>query len=67
MLSPTDCIKDRLCQFFYWKDRQSLDLAGMVAISAGMDGDEIKRWAAQEGMHEKCEEFFRTLEKRRTR
>lgn len=67
MLSPTDCIKDRLCQFFYWNDRQSLDLAVMVARSAGMDRDEIRRWAAQERMLEKCDEFLRTLEKRISR
>ena len=31
ILTPTDCVKDRLAAYFYWGDRQSLEQAIMVA------------------------------------
>ena len=27
LLSPTDCVKDRLAAFYHWKDQQSLEPA----------------------------------------
>lgn len=30
LLSPTDCVKDRLASFYYWNDRQALEQATMV-------------------------------------
>lgn len=65
MLSPTDCVKDRLCQFFHWKDRQALDQALLVAMSQKVDLAEIERWARNEGMKEKCAEFMDALSRKR--
>ena len=31
LLSPTDCVKDRLAAFFHWNDRQALEQALLVA------------------------------------
>jgi hypothetical protein len=33
ILSPTDCVKDRLCAFFFWNDLQGLAQAVLVAKS----------------------------------
>jgi len=31
LLSPTQCVMDRLAAFYHWRDRQSLDQALLVA------------------------------------
>jgi hypothetical protein len=61
MLSPTDCVKDRLCQFFYWRDLQSLDQAILVSISQKVDLKELARWSKHEGMTDKFKEFYKAL------
>jgi len=50
LLSPTDCVKDRLAAFYHWNDRQSLDQAILVCRDAEVDLHEIKRWSISEGM-----------------
>ncbi|MDI6740798.1 MAG: hypothetical protein QME74_10605 [Candidatus Edwardsbacteria bacterium] len=37
LLSPTDCVKDRLAAYFHWNDRQSLEQAGLVADNRKID------------------------------
>lgn len=64
MLSPTDCVKDRLCGFFHWNDRQSLDQAIMVAQRKKVDMGEIERWAVKERMREQFIVFKSDLAKR---
>jgi len=49
MISPTDCVKDRLAAFYHWNDRQSLDQAELVAKRNPIDLDEIERWSNVEG------------------
>ncbi len=49
LLSPTDCIKDRLTWFIHDQDRQCLAQAAAVARNNNVDNDEIKRWAKREG------------------
>jgi len=61
LLSPTDCIKDRLAAFYHWNDRPSLRQALLVGRAAGFDLAEVKRWSRAEGMGEKCKEFERAL------
>lgn len=69
MLSPTDCVKDRLCGYFYWNDLQCLEQATMVAIARGKDVDmkELKRWARQEGMLERFSTFEERFRKERSK
>jgi hypothetical protein len=50
LLSPTDCVKDRLAAFYHWNDRQSLDQAILVCRDAKVDFQEVKRWSIGEGM-----------------
>ena len=50
ILSPTDCVKDRLAGFYHWKDLQSLEQAVLVARARNVDLAEIARWSAAEGM-----------------
>ena len=45
LLTPIDCIKDRLAAYFFWNDQQSLDQAVMVAKRNKIHLLEIKEWA----------------------
>jgi len=58
VVSPTDCVKDRLCAFYFWNDQQGLAQAVLVAESQKVDLKEIKRWSKAEGK-EKEYEFFK--------
>ena len=49
LISPTDCIKDRLAAYYHWNDRQSLDQAILVALECEIDLEEIERWSMKEG------------------
>jgi hypothetical protein len=55
VVSATDCVKDRLCAFYYWNDQQGLAQAVLVAESQNVDLDEIKRWSKVEGKEEEYE------------
>ncbi|ABB32023.1 hypothetical protein GeomeDRAFT_0674 [Geobacter metallireducens RCH3] len=55
LLSPTDCVKDRLAGYYHWLDRQCLEQAIMVAHDAEIDLEEVERWSQQEGMGEEFE------------
>ncbi|KAB0663993.1 hypothetical protein F6V25_14355 [Oryzomonas japonica] len=55
MLTPTDCIKDRLAHYFHWGDKQGLEQALMVAGSCLIDLDELARWSRVEGMSDEFE------------
>jgi hypothetical protein len=50
ILSPTDCVKDRLAAYYHWNDLQSLEQAVLVAQSNNVDLNEVKRWSNAEGM-----------------
>jgi hypothetical protein len=50
ILSPTDCVKDRLAAYYHWNDLQSLEQAVLVAQSNDVDLIEVKRWSKEEGM-----------------
>jgi hypothetical protein len=58
LLSPTDCVKDRLAAYYHWNDEQSLDQALMVYKENQVDLEEVERWSLNEGMEEKFK-FFR--------
>jgi len=57
LLTPTDCIKDRLAAYFFWNDHQSLKQAVMVAKRNKIHLTEIKKWAERQGEIEKYEFF----------
>lgn len=49
VISPTDCVKDRLAHYFHWGDRQCLAQAIMVIENHEVDFDGIKNWSKMEG------------------
>jgi len=49
MLTPTQCVMDRLAAYFHWRDRQALDQAVAVASSQTVDLETVERWSASEG------------------
>jgi len=61
MISPTDCVKDRLAAFYHWDDRQSLEQAMMVARAQEVDFLEIRRWSEKEKESDKFETFMNLL------
>lgn len=63
VISPTDCVKDRLAAYYHWGDQQSLSQAILVAQRNKIDFDEIRRWSAAEG---KLEGFEKIKDKLRT-
>lgn len=52
LLSPTDCVKDRLAAYFHWDDMQSLAQAALVAYANEIDLAEVESWATREGKRE---------------
>jgi len=50
LLSPTDCVKDRLAAFYHWQDRQALDQAVLVCRDNSVNIKEVERWSKVEGM-----------------
>jgi hypothetical protein len=65
LLTPTDCVKDRLSSFFHWNDEQALEQALLVANDHPIDLNDIKRWAKVEDHDEKMKVFLEKLQKGR--
>lgn len=63
VISPTDCVKDRLTAYYYWKDRQSLSQAVLVATSNRVNLNEIKRWSDSSGYGKDHEAFAESYAK----
>ena len=61
LLSPTDCVKDRLAAFYHWNDSPSLAQAIMVCRDNSVDLREVRRWSLKEGMGEKYMKFKKAL------
>jgi hypothetical protein len=57
VVSPTDCVKDRLCAYYFWNDQQGLAQAVLVAESQNVDLKEVKRWSKAEGKEREYEIF----------
>jgi len=49
ILSPTDCIKDRLASYIYFQDRDCLDQAVLVAKRQKFKLASVKKWCFNEG------------------
>jgi len=63
ILSPTDCIKDRLASYIYFEARECLDQAVLVAESQSYSKKEVKRWCSKEGFENIYDEFIRLTKK----
>jgi hypothetical protein len=49
ILSPTDCVKDRLASYIYFKARECLDQAVLVGKSHPIKLASVKKWCKNEG------------------
>lgn len=65
LLSPTDCIKDRLAAYYHWNDRQSLEQALLVGRAQTFDLADVRRWSLRENMAEKFDVFRSRLSSRK--
>lgn len=63
LLSPTDCVKDRLA-FYHWGDLQSLEQALLVAMAKEIDLENVHYWSAREGCSEQYIQFTNELKRR---
>jgi hypothetical protein len=61
LLSPTDCVKDRLANFYYFKDRQCYEQALMVAKAQPINLKALKKWHANENQADGFERFIEDL------
>ncbi|MBI3163020.1 MAG: hypothetical protein HYZ23_10935 [Chloroflexi bacterium] len=61
VISATDCVKDRLCAYYFWNDNQGLAQAVLVAKSYRVDLKEIERWSGMEGKAGEFREFRKKL------
>jgi len=50
IISPTDCVKDRLTWYYHDNDKECLEQAVLVAENNEIDLKEVLRWSIAEGM-----------------
>jgi hypothetical protein len=62
LLSPTDCIKDRLAAFYYWNDEQCNRQAIAVASAQRVNWPDLEAWHKQEGVADRFAAFRRAAE-----
>ena len=65
LLTPTDCIKDRLAGYYHWDDEQNLEQAIWVAQANEFDMLAIEKWSRGEGEIEKFETFKKKSKSKR--
>ncbi|MBM5801553.1 MAG: hypothetical protein FJ050_01535 [Cyanobacteria bacterium M_surface_7_m2_040] len=61
IITPTLCVMDRLAAYLHWKDRQCYDQAAWVAQNQTIEWEQVKEWAAIEGMN--TDEWLRFYKK----
>jgi hypothetical protein len=61
ILSPTDCIKDRLAGYIYFNSNENLQQALLVAKEQPFKKAAVQKWCRQEGAEWAYEEFLRSL------
>ena len=61
LLSPTDCVKDRLAAYFHWNDKMAFEQALLVAKAQTIDFADLRRWSKAEGESDKLAVFEEAL------
>ena len=61
ILTPTDCVVDRLAGFYHWNDEQCMEQAVAVASRHPVDLDRIRNWSARESSSQRFKEFLARL------
>lgn len=64
ILSPTDCIKDRLASYIYFKAYETLDQAILVAQQQPFKIKEVEKWCKNEGAMWAYKDFVNKLKKK---
>ena len=64
IVTPTQCVMDRLAAFYHWNDPQGLEQAVAVATSREVDVEAVKDWSEREGNASKFNRFFSLLRNR---
>lgn len=62
VLSPTDCVKDRLASYIYYGSRECLDQAVLVTTQQPVDQKKVKTWCEKEGQIEVYEEYLKLVQ-----
>lgn len=62
ILTPTQCVMDRLAAFYHGNDRQGLEQALMVAVRHEVDRAAMESWSKREGHATGFEAFTRRLD-----
>ncbi len=65
ILTPTQCVMDRLAAFCFWRDRQALEQAVLVATRNEVDIALVEQWSNKEGRDEHFQEFLTGLARAR--
>lgn len=61
ILTPTDCVRDRLCSYYWFNSVSALGAAVDVARIQPVDLEVVKDWSVREGELEKFGDFVRRL------
>lgn len=61
ILSPTDCIKDRLASYIYFKAQEGMDQAILVAKNQPFDRKAVKKWCENENSPQVFTDFISRL------
>ena len=62
LLTPTQCVMDRLAAFYHWDDTQSLEQTLIVAGLHDVDMEYIAEWSIKEGKIELFNRFRADLD-----
>lgn len=65
LMTPADCVKDRLAAYYHWRDQQALGQAVMVAKAQKIDLHEVKRWSEEEGFAGEYSQFLKRLREKK--
>lgn len=63
ILTPTDCVKDRLANYYYFNDQQCLHQAELVAKNNDINLAEIESWSRNERQLDKFNKIKDLLKK----
>jgi hypothetical protein len=63
ILSPTDCVKDRLASYIHFRARECLDQAVLVADNHPVKMADVKKWCKNEGAEEAFDDLVKKLKK----
>ena len=62
ILSPTDCVKDRLASYIHFKSAEGLDQAVLVAKNQDVNLSSIKKWCKNERAEWAFEDFIKKFQ-----